>query len=82
MTVSFNAMLDPETDTMLIQLAEAGRVSKAAIVREGIRGHFDMVQHRKPTCANGGACLCPHAHLYPAQAPAPPGNPDGYQEGR
>lgn len=82
MSVSFNAMLDPETDEMLCNLAEGSRVSKASIVREGIRRHYQMLRQQKPQCASGGPCLCPHAHLYPPAITAQPNNPDAYQEAR
>ena len=82
MTVSFDAMLDTETDKMLSSLSESGNVSKATIVRAGIRAHFNMARRREPRCADGRGCLCPHVHIFPGAGATPPANPDDYQEGR
>ncbi len=72
MSINFNVLLDPDTDGQLMRLAEATKLSKAHVVRSLIRRHFQMFFQRRPVCADGQDCRCPHAHIYPQDAPAAP----------
>ena len=72
LTVNFNMKLDSDTDEKLIALAVDRHQPKSATVRDLIRAAYQMTAKLIPTCANGTACRCPHAHVYsPPLAPPP-----------
>ena len=78
-SINFNVLLDPDTDGQLMRLAEQTSLSKAHVVRALIRRHFQMAFQRRPVCADGQACRCPHAHIYPQDPPpaaTPPAGPE------
>ncbi len=72
MSINFNVLLDPDTDGQLMRLADATKLSKAHVIRSLIRRHFQMYFQRRPVCADGQDCRCPHAHIYPQDPPAAP----------
>jgi len=78
--VSLNVLLDEETDHQICILAEETHLSKAQLVRQAVRHWHSMKYGQVASCADGQACRCPHAHLYPQQAAAPKTHPDGYME--
>lgn len=59
-------MFDDETLAMGKALTESGRLSLAHVVRQAVQHMHAMKILKRPTCANGGACHCPHTHTYPA----------------
>lgn len=77
-SINFNVLLDPDTDGQLMRLAEHTKLSKAHVVRALIARQFQMSLQRRPVCADGQDCRCPHAHIYPQVPPGeaqifPPG---------
>ena len=78
LTINFNMKIDEDTDNMLIAVARALRMSKAAVLRRLIRGTYAMSFDRVPTCADDTPCRCPHAHVASPHlpTPAPPEAPD------
>lgn len=80
--INFNVLLDDDTDNQLIAIAKETRRKKADVVREAIRWWFAMKFQRKPICADGQDCRCPHAHIYPPADPTPDARPsDGAPQG-
>ncbi len=69
-TINFNVLLDPDTDGMLMRLSVTTNLSKAHVVRSLIRRNFQMHFQRRPVCADGQDCRCPHAHIYPEERDA------------
>lgn len=76
-TINFNLVLDAATDSKLCTIASDSDVSKAHVVRALLADAFSMRYQRKPMCADGQLCRCPHAHIYaPTDLPSdPPGDP-------
>jgi hypothetical protein len=58
-------MFDTETLAQAKALQDNGRNSVAHVVRAAIRDRYNMMIDHRPTCANGGACHCPHTHTFP-----------------
>ena len=61
-------IFDDRRHKALATLAQRAGISKAAIVRQLIDHAANMTLGHRPTCANGGPCLCPTMH-----APSLPG---------
>jgi len=61
-----SVLFDDETKAMLKELQLNGRISQGQVIREAIRARHAMTIGRRPTCANGNACHCPHTHQFPA----------------
>ena len=78
-SINFNLVLDDSTDAMLCKIAADTHLSKAHVVRSCLTDAYAMRYQRKPMCADGQLCRCPHAHIYtPADLPSdPPGDSDG-----
>ena len=69
-SINFNLVLDAETDSKLCTMASDSAIPKAQIVRACLVDSFAMRYQRKPMCADGQKCRCPHAHIYaPADLP-------------
>lgn len=64
-SINFNLVLDSETDAKLCTMASDSQIPKAQIVRALLVDSFAMRYQRKPMCADGQLCRCPHAHIYP-----------------
>lgn len=69
---AFTVLLDAETDTMLQQLTENGRIKGAQVIRDAIRVTFTMKRGGRPTCADGTNCRCPTMHTYQPPQPVQP----------
>ncbi len=63
----FNCLLDIETNEALTRIADDDHCSKAAVIRHLILLQSKMRYDNTPYCADGGACRCPHAHVYGPQ---------------
>lgn len=61
---AFQVLLDEETDRQLEALTNGGLIAKSIIVRQLIQSRYAMAIAKKPTCANGNACHCPHTHTH------------------
>lgn len=61
---AFQVLLDEETMRKLDALTNDRTVPKSIIMRQLIQSRYAMTIEKKPTCANGGACHCPHTHTH------------------
>lgn len=58
-------MFDDATHAMSQRLAAETHTTVSQVVRTAIRSQYAMMVDRRPTCATGHACHCPHTHTYP-----------------
>lgn len=70
-THSFNVLLDDQTYTNLIRMANDQHLSAGQIVRDLISRAALMTLSKVPTCANGQNCYVPHMHIALMQPPPP-----------
>ncbi len=62
---NFNMLLTDSDDEALTKIASDLDVSKAHVLRSGLRSLIRMKYRRIPSCADSTSCRCPHAHIYP-----------------
>lgn len=68
--IKFQVVLSETESEMLGRLAHKLSLNKSIVLRQALLNHYTMVEHGRPTCADGRACACPQFVMQQAK-PAP-----------